>query len=105
MVDCARNCYDYQHVREYFDGNGARKRQQKGDDVEGKQYSQIILSMSIQDSIWQCYEWRKRDVTVESWPKKMKQNMREIVMAYIWHNHHENANKFGTFLKGVCSDI
>lgn len=26
MVDSARNCYDYQDVRKYSDGNGTMKR-------------------------------------------------------------------------------
>jgi hypothetical protein len=90
---------------EYFDGNDAKKRQQEGEDVEGKQYRQRIIPMGIEDPVRQFYEWQKRNITVGSWAKKMKEKLRKIGLAYIWNNRHKNTNKFGTFLKKGCNGI
>jgi hypothetical protein len=62
--------------------NGARKRRQEGeDDVEDNKILATSYAYGHQDPVRQCYECQKRNTTVESWTKKMKEEMEKIDLA------------------------
>lgn len=75
-----RNCQDCQ----YGATNGVPTMERGRDSKRGKDISkELCIYMGIQDPVRQCYEWQKRNMTVESWAKNMKEELKEIGLAFI----------------------
>jgi hypothetical protein len=47
------------------------------------------MHVDIQDPVRQCCEWQKGNMRLESWTKKMKEELESIGLAYIWHSQQE----------------
>jgi hypothetical protein len=40
------------------------------------------MFMNVQDPVRQCYEWQKANIRLESWVKRMKEELESIGLAH-----------------------
>jgi hypothetical protein len=62
--------------------------------------------MGRQDLGREYYEWQINNLKLESWVKKLKVELDELGLTYIWQTQQENnIIRTCTIIKGRCNDI
>jgi hypothetical protein len=64
-----------------------------------------LLGMESSELIKLCYEWQIKNLRVDSWMKKLKEELESIGLAYIWQNQLEINGNVCKIVKERCNDI
>jgi hypothetical protein len=61
--------------------------------------------MDCHEVVKKCYVWQRDNIKFESWSKRVKEELEEIDLAFIWPNQGENYNNtIYRVVKEGCND-
>jgi hypothetical protein len=68
-------------------------------------YWLCLLCVDSQEIVITCYKWQINNLKVESWAKKLKEELEKIGLVYIWQSRAEsNAIKICKIIRERCTD-
>jgi hypothetical protein len=64
-----------------------------------------LLGMDSSELVKICYEWQMNILKVDSWAKKLKEELDKMGLAYIWQNQTEINVTICKIIRERCNDI
>jgi hypothetical protein len=64
-----------------------------------------LLGMDSSEFVKMCYDWQMKNLKVDGWTKKLKEELEKMGLAYIWQNQTEINVTICKIVRERCNDI